>query len=73
MTNTTLEQEIVEHVRTLSDEDKREVLGWLRRREMLKGVPGKTLLRFAGTLTPEEAEEMERSLKDFETINEDEW
>jgi hypothetical protein len=54
------QQSVLEYARSLSDPPR-------------KGVPGDTLLRFAGTFTGEEAKEFLRASEDCRKVDDDEW
>lgn len=71
-----VENQLRQRMQTLSPDQQREVLqfaGQLATSEP-KGTPGKELLRFAGTLSPEEADEMRRVIEeDCEQVDLREW
>ena len=74
--STTVIDEIVEELRTLPEEMQRQVLSYARTLAdgMARGVPGRALLRFFRTLSPEEAKKMEEEIETgCEKVNADEW
>jgi len=76
MTESTLEKELHQRMGELSPSQQREVLRFAEElaKSRPKGTPGKDLLRFAGTISPEDAEEMRRAIEeDCERIDPDEW
>ncbi len=71
-----IKQEILKELDRLSPELQRQVLDFTRAlgSSASEGVPGKELLRFAGILTPEEAELMERAIEEgCERVDPGEW
>ena len=73
---TALESEILEILATLGPEQKRQVLEYVRQLsdEPMRGVPGKSLLRFAGSIAPEDVRLMARAIEeDCEIVDSDGW
>jgi hypothetical protein len=71
-----IKQEILKELDRLSPELQRQVLDFVRALSpsVPEGVPGKELLRFAGILTPEEAELMEQAIEEgCERVEPGEW
>ncbi len=71
-----IKQEILKELDRLPPELQRQVLDFARAlgSSVSEGVPGKELLRFAGILTPEEAELMERAIEEgCERVDLSEW
>jgi hypothetical protein len=69
-------QEILKEIDRLPPELQQRVLEFARtlNPSLPDGMSGKELLRFAGILTPEEAELMERAIKDgCEQVDPGEW
>jgi hypothetical protein len=69
-------QEILKEIDRLPPELQQRVLEFVRtlHSSFTEGTPGKELLRFAGILTPEEADLMERAIKeDCEQVDPGEW
>jgi len=60
MRNTALKSEIMHHIVELLPEQQRKVLDFVRALETAKprGVPGKSLLSFAGVIPPEDLRDM---------------
>jgi hypothetical protein len=76
MSATPIKQEIVEELDKLTPELQLQVLTFVRKLRLssAEGVPGKELLRFAGILTPEEAELMERAIEEgCERVDQGDW
>lgn len=76
MSATPIKQEIVKELDKLTPELQLQVLTFVRKLRLspAEGVPGKELLRFAGILTPEEAELMERAIEEgCERVDQGEW
>ncbi len=63
------EQELLEYVRSLPKDKQRTVLEFAQSLAAPAGVPGETLLRFAGTIPVNEIEAIERSLDDLEKVD----
>ena len=73
---TPVKQEVLKELDRLSPELQRQVLDFARTLGPFasEGVPGKELLRFAGILTPEEAELMELAIEEgCEQADPGEW
>jgi len=76
MSATPIKQEIVEELEKLTPELQLQVLNFVRKLRLspAEGVPGRELLPFAGILTPEEAELMERATEEgCERVDQGEW
>jgi hypothetical protein len=70
----TLAQQILKEVDQLSSEQQREVLGYARSLRQKQGVAGRELLRFAGSIGPDDLEEMSRAIDaDCERVEPDAW
>ena len=65
MTHSLIKQEIAEQLDHLPPELQRQVLDFARALTLSspKGVPGKQLLQFAGTLTEEDAQAMMQAIE----------
>ncbi|WP_240610801.1 DUF2281 domain-containing protein [Ammonifex thiophilus] len=71
-----IREEILRELDRLPPELQREVLDFARAlaSSVSEGTPGEKLLRFAGILTPEEAELMERAIEEgCERVDLSEW
>lgn len=76
MATSTITQEIIEQVSKLSPELQRRVLDYARtlEPERVKGVSGKDLLRFAGTISKEDLQLMAQAIEEgCEQIDMDSW
>jgi hypothetical protein len=76
MLDRSLREELLKALDRLSPVMHRRVLDFARalRESRLRGTPGKELLRFAGTMTPSEADEFLRGIEeDCERIDPSEW
>jgi hypothetical protein len=71
-----LREELLEQVSRLPYDKQRQVLEFAAAlsHTMVRGMPGSRLLKLAGTLPPEDAEEMCRAIEeDCERIDPDGW
>lgn len=71
-----LEQEIVTELHKLPPAGQQQVLAFVRALAAAppKGVPGRDLLQFAGTIGPDDLLAMERAIETAcERVNPDEW
>jgi len=71
-----LERELHERLSMLRPEQRRQVLEYARALSegQRRGVSGKALLRFAGTLSPDEAEAFKRDVEEgCERVDPDGW
>ena len=76
MVDTILERELHEQLEQLPARQQRRVLDFARglASTRMLGVPGSTLLPFAGTITPDDLETIAQAVeKDCETINPNGW
>jgi len=76
MINTTVEKQLKEQLGYLPDEQQHQVLAFARTLVKSKGhgVPGKNLLRFAGTIDSEDLIAIEKTIREeCEKVNLDEW
>jgi hypothetical protein len=76
MVHFALEEELRDSVAALAPEQQRQVLAYARSLGGAsgQGVPGQTLLRFAGSMSREDAAEITRAVEeDCETVNPDGW
>lgn len=72
----TLEREIRERIAKLRPEQQRQVLDYARSlgEAPSRGVPGKALLRFAGTIPADDLDLMERVIEEqCEQVDADAW
>jgi hypothetical protein len=76
MVNRTLVDDIREEVERLPVKRQRQVLAFARALSggLPRGVPGKMLLRFAGTIDKASLDAMEKAIEEgCEQVNPDEW
>jgi hypothetical protein len=76
MENSTTIQEIIKRLKTLSLEQQRQVSDFMLELsgEPPKQYPGKNLLQFVGTISPEDLEIMKQAIEEGgEQVNESEW
>lgn len=76
MSITIVEKQLREQLGRLPIEQQRQVLDFARALEKVKihGVPGKNLLRFAGTIVPEDLIAIEKTINEgCEKVNLNEW
>jgi hypothetical protein len=76
MTSSSLKKEIVEKLDLLPIEQQRKVLDFTRALTQSKtvGIPGRDLLRFAGTIEKTELESMTQAIEDgCERVDLNEW
>jgi hypothetical protein len=76
MIDATIQSELLKEVGQLAPTLQRKVVDFARSlaQSRPRGTPGKQLLRFAGTMTHEEAQEFLKAIEeDCERIDPDEW
>ena len=76
MINITVEKDLREQLRNLPIDQQRQVLEFARAlvKARVHGVPGKDLMRFAGTINPEDLITIEQTINEgCEKVNPDEW
>jgi len=76
MTESVITQQLVEQVDRLPLEFQRKVLDFAQALALAlpKGVPGRSLLRFAGEIDAEDLQAMSRAIQaDCEQVDADEW
>ena len=76
MIETEVQSELLKRLEQLSPVKQWQVLGFARSlaKGPPRGVPGDQLLRFAGTMTHDEAQEFLKAIEeDCERIDDDEW
>lgn len=76
MATASIKNEIITHVDRLPSSLQRQVLEFTRSldRKRLKGVQGKSLLSFAGTIPLQDLEVMTRAIEEgCEQVDENEW
>lgn len=74
--DTKISDQVVEQLSVLPTHMQRRVLDFARALVLSepKGVPGKTLRSFAGTMTPEEAAQMQADIEETcENVDQDGW
>jgi hypothetical protein len=69
----TVEEQVVQALEQLTPDQQRQVLEYARILGGTVGVPGKSLLRFAGLFPPEDLAEMAAAIEDCERIDVGEW
>jgi hypothetical protein len=76
MISPTLEQELHEHLHQLAIEQQRQVVDFARALAVtrVRGVPGQTLLQFAGAIEADDVATMAQAIEDgCEQVNSNEW
>lgn len=76
MLNPSIEKEIISQLSKLPLEKQQQVLHFVHALTIAKplGIPGKDLLRFAGTIKPSDLQVMARVIEeDCEKVNLNEW
>lgn len=76
MLNTTVKKDIINQIGLLDYEHQRRVLDFARALAVTcpKGVPGKQLLSFAGTIPADDLKTMEQAIEDScEKVDLNEW
>ena len=76
MKDTSVKKEILDEIHKLGKGQQAEVLEFVRSlaKSEQEGVPGKTLLRFAGTIDREDLAKMTEAIQsDCESIDPNEW
>jgi hypothetical protein len=74
--DTPIIDEVIEQLKSLPNELQRRVLEFTRALTLStpRGVPGKQLLRFAGTISPDDAHQMREAIEQgCERIDADGW
>ena len=63
--DTPIIDEVIEQLKSLPHEQQRRVLEFTRAltKPRPRGVPGKQLLRFSGTISPDDADQMREAIK----------
>jgi hypothetical protein len=76
MMTQTIEAEIREQLNQLPPEQQHQVLEFARSlvKALIRGVPGKALLRFAGILDTDDLATMKQAIEEgCERLNQDDW
>lgn len=76
MKEASVEKEILDEINKLEKGQQAEVLEFVRSfaKSGMEGVPGKTLLRFAGTIEKEDLDKMAEAIQaDCESVEPHEW
>ncbi len=71
-----IEQQILDRLRWLTEEQKRQVLDYVRRLapDRPQGTPGSVLRQFIGTIPEDDLDRMEAAIEaDLEQIDPDAW
>ena len=74
--DTPIIDEVIEQLKSLPHELQRRVLEFTRALTLStpRGVPGKQLLRFAGTISPDDARQMREAIEQgCERVDANEW
>jgi len=69
----TILEKIVEQLEQLDETKQRQVLELVQELRQPKGVNGKSLLWLVGSVSPQDVEQMEIAMMDFEKIDPNEW
>ena len=74
MATETLPREILNEVSGLNPDQQRQVLGYVRSLKLPASAPGKSLLRFVGSIDADDLKRMSAAIKDgCERVATDEW
>jgi hypothetical protein len=74
MANSSIKVEIVEQLEHLPSEHQRRVLNFVRGLSRQKGVPGKQLLQFAGSISSADLHAMSEAIEaECERVDVNEW
>lgn len=76
MNTTSVEQTVIKYLKTLGTEEKKKVLEFTRLLSSSKivGIPGKSLLSFAGSIDKKDLKLMQDAIdQDCEKVISDEW
>jgi hypothetical protein len=73
MVTSTLKEQILNHLDTMTQEQQQQVLEFTLRLARPRGVPARTLLQFAGRIAPDDLVKMEEAIADCEKVDLDEW
>lgn len=76
MKDSSVEKEILDEIHKLEKGQQTQVLEFVRSfaKSGMEGVPGKTLLRFAGTIEREDLDKMAEAIQaDCESVEPHEW
>jgi hypothetical protein len=71
--STTLAQQIIERISQLDAVQQQRVLDFVRHLERPRGVPARSLLKFAGRIAPDDVKRIEEAIEDCERIDPNEW
>ena len=70
----TVKDQIIEQVDRLDEAQRRQLLEFARRLMPVAGVPGRTLMRFAGSIDPMDLEAMSQAIQeDCEKVDANGW
>lgn len=76
MVNAALHQEMTELLSALGPDQQRKVIDYARslRQSPVRGTPGRELLRFFGTMSEKDADDLMRGIEeDCESVDPNEW
>ena len=74
MVTLSVREQIIYQLERLTPEQQQQVLEFTTRLVRPRGVPARSLLRFAGRIDPDDLQKMEKAIEeDCERIDADEW
>ncbi len=73
MNTPTLKEQILDTLEKMSEGQQQEVLNFAKKIQRPQGVPFSSLLKFVGSISPDDLKLMEEAIEDFEKVNLDEW
>lgn len=73
MAQISLKDQIVYQLDRLTPEQQRRVLEFTTSLIRPRGTPGHVLLKYAGSIPPDDLDRMEQAIEDCESIDPDEW
>jgi hypothetical protein len=68
-----LRDQLIHEIDKLSPAQQEQILLLARSLTRPRGVPGQSLLKYAGRIPLDEVEKMEKAIEDFERIDFNEW
>ncbi|MBZ0287750.1 MAG: hypothetical protein K8I30_09060 [Anaerolineae bacterium] len=68
-----LKEQLLKEIEKLSPDQQEQTLAFARRLGRPRGVSARSLLRFAGRISPDDIEKMEQAIEDCEKIDPNEW
>jgi hypothetical protein len=73
MTIPDVRERIINHLDRLTSQQQQQVLDFAASLAHTRGTPSEVLLRFAGSIPPDQLDQMEKAIEDCERIDPDEW